>query len=558
MRRSKFLLFGVAALVVGLLLGVQLNSAESSDDVTQARKKLEDAFFVIMQRYVEEVDPATLAESAIQGMLGELDPHSIFIDAERMRRVREEFDASFEGIGIQYELIKTPGVGDSLAVLNPLPGGPSEEAGLISGDRIIEVGGTSTIGWTTEDVQTHLKGPRGSTVDIVVKRPGYRNLLYFTITRDKIPLETLDAAYMLDERTGFIKLDRFASTTYSEFIGALRDLKAQGMERLVLDLRNNGGGYMEMAVRISDEFLGGTETIVSQKGRTPDATASYRSRRGGSFTHQPIIVLVDENSASASEIVAGALQDHDRALVLGRRTFGKGLVQRQFGLEDGSAIRVTISRYYTPSGRLIQTPYESGDRRDYYTSKFEQQQRDAALSAEEIMAQVPDSLLYLTANGRTVMGGGGILPDYVIQRDTLSAFMQAILGKSLPNTFVRQWLDENGTEIHAAWDNKRDAFIEDFDVSDRMLRAFLVFARENGIEIGERRRPQTDTDTPIFTDADLAAERPLLKTILKGRLATRLYDRKQWYPIYAPQDRLLQEAMARWNAAEDLALNHVR
>ncbi|NND71276.1 MAG: S41 family peptidase [Rhodothermales bacterium] len=555
MGRKGLFTWAMLLLTGGGLVGMQLGSRATSDDAYESLKKLEDAFLVITQRYVEDVDVGDLTENAIEGMLSNLDPHSVYIDAERMKRVAEDFNASFEGIGISYELI--PGdSGDTIAVLNPLPGGPSEEAGLYAGDRIIQIDGSPAIGFSSEEVQSNLKGPRGTSVTVTVHRPGFRDDLDFTIIRDKIPIVTLDAAYMLDDDTGYIKLNRFARTTYSEFREAMKTLMDDGMERLVLDLRGNAGGYMDMAVRVADEFLSAGETIVSAKGRFPDTNEKYVARAGGLFEHQPVIVLVDENSASASEIVAGALQDHDRALLVGRRTFGKGLVQKQYQLNDGSSLRVTISRYYTPSGRLIQTPYGSGDRSDYYADKSEQYRADATSSLDEIIANTPDSLLYKTSSGRTVIGGGGVLPDYLVYADTLSHLMQQVVGRRLHSMFVRQVLDNNGTEIRDAWIEDRYGFVDGFEISDDVMTKFEAFAGEaNMIFADDVSHYDGDSSVVAFSYAELEADRDILEILIKGQIASRLYDRSMWYPVYRPLDKVLTESMNLWVKAEELAFN---
>jgi len=338
-KRKNSIIGGVAILVLGVALGFKVGASVSTADTAKALKKLENAFLLVNQRYVEEVDADELSISAISGMLKDLDPHSIFIDAEELKSVNESFDAAFEGIGISYELRPGPEGKDTLAVLNVLPGGPSEDVGLRSGDKIIEVDGTTAIGYKDADVRRNLKGPRGSVVEIRIQRPGVAGTIDYRITRDKIPIVTLDAGYMLDSKTGFIRLNRFARTTSDEFHESLRDLKSRGMERLVLDLRGNSGGYMEMAIRVADEFLSDEQVIVSQKGKTADSRGVFRATSGGLWENGPVMILVDGGTASASEIVTGALQDHDRALVVGRRTFGKGLVQKQYLLTDGSALR---------------------------------------------------------------------------------------------------------------------------------------------------------------------------------------------------------------------------
>ena len=556
MRRNKLVWYGAGLLALGVLFGMQLSSAISGDDTYRALRKIEQAFLTIDERYVEEVDTAELTEGAIAGMLRDLDPHSVYIDAERMRGVNEDFNAAFEGIGISYEIIEGPNDQDTVSVSVVLPGGPSEDTGLLSGDRIIAVDDSNAVGYTHRDVQRTLKGPRGSEVRVTVRRPGHDGPLDFTITRDKIPLYTVDAAYMVDEQTGYVKLNRFARTTHREVTEAIEGLKDEGMERLVFDLRGNQGGFMDMAVRVSDEFLGADEVVVSARGRDPEADDVYRAGEEGLFEGRPVIVLVDGQSASASEIVAGALQDHDRALVVGRRTFGKGLVQKQYGLDDGSALRVTVARFYTPSGRLIQTPYEDGTREEYILAKRARRAQDRTLSIDEIIGEVPDSLLYTTDGGRTVIGGGGILPDYIVQ-DSLSDLMQAVLAERVENAFVRMWLDRNGAALHAQWDDRREAFIRDFEVGPAMFEAFLDFAAERGLHVagGEDGRPAPSGDEDVFTRAEVEADRRLLETLIKGRLATRLYDRTAWYPIYHEVDPVFNEAMELWAPASDLAVN---
>lgn len=538
------IVFGVLVLAAGVLLGMQLESA-LSDDTRAALKKLEHAFLVINERYVEDVDSGALAEHALEGMLDELDPHSVYIDAETMRRVEEDFSGGFEGIGISFEFIEGEQGQDTLIVLSVIPEGPSEEVGLHSGDRIIEVDGQSTIGFETADVQRTLKGPRGTSVDIVVVRPGHSDPIDFTIIRDRIPLYAVDVAYMIDEVTGFIKINRFSGTTHREFRDAVSRLKSHGMQRLILDLRGNSGGYMEMAVQLSDEFLPDDALIVSQRGRIRDANHSFFGTSAGLLEDEPIIVLVNEASASASEIVAGALQDHDRGLVVGRRTFGKGLVQQQHTLPDGSAMRVTIARYYTPSGRLIQTPYIGGDREEYLNLKREMHENTALLSAQEIIDNVPDSLIYETVGGRAVMGGGGILPDFIVDVDSASLFLREILSRDVANTYARMWYDREGEALTARWGDQRDDFFESFEIPKAEYQGFLNYARVRGIQIG--------TGADAFDHAEIEADRPYLEARIKARLAVRLFDLEAFYPIMHPEDRTLQEALKLWPEAKNIA-----
>lgn len=551
---KKFALAGTALLLVGASLGARWSSILPDVRTSHAMDKLADAFRLIADVYVDDIDPELLTERAIESVLYELDPHSVYIDARRMARVREEFDASFEGIGIAYEFIAGTANRDTLAVLSVIRGGPSEEAGLLSGDRILAVDDSSAIGFSSQDVQQSLKGPSGSRVKVTVRRPGYPALIDYTITRNQIPIVTVDAAYMIDDRTGYIGLNRFARTTHRELVDAMTSLRAKGMERLVLDLRDNSGGYMDQAVRVTDEFLQEGLTIVSARSRHERFSQTYTSRPRGVAEDLPLIVLVDESSASASEIVSGALQDHDRALIVGRRTFGKGLVQRQYDLDDGSALRVTISRYYTPSGRLIQTPYENGNRDAYLRDKHDRRHEDVSRAMSEIIETAPDSLKYRTASGRIVLGGGGILPDYIVYPDSASAFVRAVNASGVERSFVREWLDQEGAAIHEEWDARPEAFVREYQVSDDVLEHFLQYAHDRGVQVVEEAAYNTKSTATVFSRDEVDRDRDLLAVRLKARLATRLYDRSVQIPIFHQYDRVLREALTLWDDAESLAV----
>ena len=552
LRRKLPTILVVATLIVAsVITGVQLESQVISQDTAKALRQIEDVFLLINRRYVEKTDPDEVAQFAINGMLRELDPHSVFFDIESLQGENEQFDAEFEGIGISFELLPGEEGADTLSVLNVIPGGPSEEVGLLSGDRILLVDGKSTIGFDEDDVRKHLKGPRGTEVKISVQRPGVDEMLEFDIIRDKIPLYTLDAAYMMEDNTGYIRLNRFARTTYGEFMASLRTLKVKGMERLVLDLRGNRGGYMQMAVRIAGEFLREGQLVVSQSGYTEDSKEAFYANGNGLWEEGPVMVLVDGASASASEIVAGALQDHDRGLIVGQRTFGKGLVQKQYVLRDGGALRLTVAEYFTPSGRLIQTDYEDGDRKDYYASKAALKKSDGTHTAEELLSDIPDSLRYRTDAGRVVIAGGGIIPDYIVPADSLSPMMRAVIGRSLETQFVRSWVDMYGASIRSQWGENADRFVNGYQVEDQMVDAFRSFSAERGVVIGSGLSSEEDHLT--FSDADLAEDRDMLATLLKGRLATRLYDRSTWYPVWRNVDHLLIESQKLWPSAGELA-----
>ena len=557
-RTRSFAAAGILA--VGLLLGVQVRDVFSSSDDTQQFRKIEEAYTYITRSYAERVDSAQLAEDAIEGMLAGLDPHSIYISTDDMRRVRESFDASFDGIGIYYEFVEGAAGRDTLVVLMPITGGPSDEAGLQAGDRIIQIGDTTAVGFDTDLVQRHLKGPKGTSVDITVKRPGYDELLEFTIRRDKIPLNTVTATYMVDGSTGYIRLQRFARTSAEEIRDAIASLKRQGMERLVLDLRDNAGGFLDQAVAISDEFLPAGDKIVYTDSRHPNNRREYRAERGGVFETGPVIVLINDYSASASEIVAGALQDHDRALLVGRRSFGKGLVQQQFPLSDGSVLQMTVSKYYTPSGRLIQTPFELGDDElAYEESKWAIREavenrlapNGGLVDADALGAGIPDSLVFETDTGRHVYGGGGILPDYIVPFDTLAPAMRVVIGKNLDNEFARVRLEELGESFRAQWEGREAEFIRTYKVDDATWDAFLTYADGHGAPVvATREEGATET---VLVRSEVNAKRGDIETRIKAFMARRLYNAEAWYPVIGQMDPVLQDAMRLWDNARSLA-----
>ena len=556
-------LLGAGILAAGLIVGVQVQDAFSSSEEVEQLRKIEEAYEYIVRSYVEEVDSAQLADAAIEGMLESLDPHSIYIDAEEMRRVRESFNASFDGIGIYYEFIEGIEGADSLVVLMPIAGGPSDEVGLHAGDRIVSIDGETAVGIDADGVQTRLKGPRGTSVDIEVVRPGYPEQLSFTIKRDQIPLNTVIARYMVDDQTGLIKLQRFARTSHEEVRDAIRELRGQGMERLILDLRGNAGGLLEQAYGIADEFLSAGQMIVYTDGRHSSNRRQYRATAGGSYEDDPVIVLIDENSASASEIVAGALQDHDRAYLMGRRTFGKGLVQQQFPMTDGSVLQMTVSQYFTPAGRLIQTPYVNGEGDEaYYESKIALRDavegqlapRGGPVNAGAFGANVPDSLVYETDGGRTVYGGGGILPDYIVPFDSISAAMRTVIGRNLDNEFARVEVERRGDAFRARWEGREREFVRGFQLSDADFQRFLQFVESRDIDVVDA-RPEGDeeNDASVIVRSEAVADRADIEARIRAFIARRLYNAEAFYPVVGTLDPALREAMRHWSDATTLA-----
>jgi carboxyl-terminal processing protease len=381
----------------------------------KSKKELNDAFSQAW-KWANEikpgVDPDSVIERTIRGMLQNLDPHSVYINARASARVMEDFQGHFSGIGLSYEIVR-----DTAVVLHVIPGGPAFKAGVFPGDRLIGLDSTTIVKTTTDRIRELIRGPEHSTLRLVRLPFGALRADTLNIQRSTIPTKSVEAHFMLDDQTGYLRMNRFVATTHTEFIEATTALQAQGMQRMVLDLRNNGGGYLQQALMIVDEFVDGRQRVLSTKSRHRQFNNTYNSSRDGRLHDMPIMILVNQSSASASEIVAGALQDYDRALVVGRRTFGKGLVQQQFVLNDRSIIRVTTSRYYTPSGRLIQKPYING--REAYASEIRTRNADASSDIRNYVQQIPDSLIFRTTSGRPVYGGGGIIPDHILV-DTLS------------------------------------------------------------------------------------------------------------------------------------------
>ncbi len=551
---KRFRILPAAALLLaGVLLGGAVRSTLFGEDTLTQLRKLEDAFLLINKQYVEPVDPATLAEEAIRSMLDDLDPHSVYVSAEDAQDMQERFQGSFGGIGIWFEIARNDDDlrDDTVRVMSVIGDGPSERAGLMAGDRIVRIDDSTAVGLSEDEVTSRLKGEIGTQVDVTIQRPGAGAPLEFTLTRDAIPLYTVDASYMVDEETGYIRVSRFSQETYNEFIEHARALKDEGMERLVLDLRSNTGGYMSEAIEIVDEMVPGRKTVVYTRGRRPETTSTYRTRRTGILEKEPVIVLVNAYSASASEIVAGALQDHDRALIVGQRTFGKGLVQHQFALPDESVLQMTVARYYTPSGRLIQTPYDDGDQEDYYEEKFASLE-DATYRPGEYSDSIPDSLRYKTAHGRDVFGGGGILPDYIVKPDTLEPLRQ-VLGRGLDRRFARKWFREDERRLRDLWRDREKEFASAFDVSDDLWAAFVAFAADPEADDSlSEVSAEADSARTAMADA-LQAHRETLEVHLRGRIAQEFFGHKAWYGVYKEVDPELNAALGLWGLAENLA-----
>ncbi len=535
--KPRYLLPAAFVFLIGVLLGATIWERYLDVADTSSLRRVEEAYRLIESRYVDDVDVERLSESAIYGMLEGLDPHSAYIPKEEIQGVQDGFRGEFGGVGIWYEV-----VADTPRVSSTVPDGPSEKAGVQPGDRIVAVNGSSSVGDSSRTVQRRLKGRIKTDVDIMVKRRGVSDPVAITITRDRIPLYSVDTAYMLDEATGVIKISRFATTTHREFMDKVAELRERGMQRVIVDVRNNPGGVMEPSVRIADEFLPAGFDIVSTRSEDRNVKRTERATSGGRLENTPVIVLINENSASASEILAGAIQDNDRGLLIGERTFGKALVQQQFPLNDGSYMHLTVSRYYTPSGRLIQTPYDGHDLSNYLDRKFDD---TWVLDGERL----PDSLRFETRSGRVVAGGGGVFPDHFVEPDSTSLLRHPLfrgLNAQIADIrFVRDLFDREQDTWRERWPDRAD-FVQSFEVNQKLVRDFWTFVADQGLLSG--------AGAPEATSASRRAVEPLLKTMLKARIAQNLFGSSAYYPVVRSLDVDLQVAQQMWSELTDTGL----
>ncbi len=519
------------------------------EDITDAFTGFEKAYFYVANN-TEGEDMKKLTEYAIRGLFSTLDPHSVYIEPEDSERVQEEFAGKFQGIGVQFNIIQ-----DTITVVTAISGGPSDQLGIRTGDRIVAIEDSSAVGFTNDQVLKRLRGEKGSEVNITIVRPGVSSPMDFKIIRDDIPLYTVDSSYMLDDKTGYIKINRFAATTHQEFMQASEELETEGMERLILDLRGNPGGYLGQAIAIAEEFFPRGTEIVSTKSKHTRFNGEYYSRNDGAFKDRPVIVLVDEGAASASEIVSGAIQDHDRGLIVGKRTFGKGLVQQQYELIDKSNVRVTISRYYTPSGRLIQKPFVEGGGEEYAYEIY--RRNDNAMNdAIEFSEEIPDSLKYRTDAGRIVYGGGGIVPDYIIQDDTTRSgyVINFTIRKRASFDFVRSYLDTKGDEFRAQWEGDFEKFRNEFEWNQSDLNDFENLLKERGLVVtNEVSKPEFRSDSLFIPEGHMAEVSWMNEGRMKAELARQVWGMPYFYPIVNDVfDESLKEAMTLWEAVDRL------
>jgi carboxyl-terminal processing protease len=514
-------------LAAGIFLGASLNSKKASSDVGEDVQKFREVLTQIKDEYVDTINTSKLVDDAIQHMLNKLDPHSSYIPSSDRVAANEDLRGNFDGIGVEFNIFH-----DTVVVVSPLSGGPSEALGIQSGDKIIKVDDKSLagIGVTTADVMKALKGPKGTEVKVTILR--HQKEINYTIVRDKIPQYSVDVSYMVDKETGYIKVNRFSATTYDEFHEALNKLKTKGMKKLVLDLQGNPGGYMNMAIEMADEFLPAGKKIVSQKGKESKYNAQAVATSKGDFETGDLIVLVNEGSASASEILAGALQDNDRALIVGRRSFGKGLVQSPFDLSDGSELRLTISRYYTPSGRSIQKPYQDED--EYALDIISRYNHGEFFHSDSI--KFNDSLKYITLNGRSVYGGGGIMPDYFVPLDTTlnSHYLNELYTSTAIQEYTFNFAEHNKD---ALVQKGFEDYLKNFVVTESMIKDL--------VEVGVRNKVKPDYK-------ELKERKKLFQVHIKAQIARKLWGNDGFYPIFNETNEVFLQSIKLFDHIPEL------
>lgn len=522
MKKMKYLAAAVICAAATFGISAQYSRSNSASRQQQKLLMVEN---IVNNLYVDNVDEEKIVENAVRGILENLDPHSSYSTKEETTSSQETMQGSFSGIGIQFNMQK-----DTLYVVQTIAGGPSEKVGILPGDRFIAVDDSIIAGrkLNNTDIMKRLRGPKGTKVNIKVKRGSNAELLEFRITRDDIPLNSIDAVYMADGKTGYIRLSRFAATSYKEFKDAITKLKKQGMQQLILDLTDNGGGYMQIAAQIANEMLNRGNLIVYTQGRK-SPRQNLNADGSGTFRTQKVVVMINQFSASASEILSGAVQDWDRGVVVGRRSFGKGLVQREFLLPDSSSFRLTIARYYTPSGRNIQKPYVKGDREDYDKDIIDRYNHGELQSADSI--HFADSLKHTTLRlHRTVYGGGGIMPDVFVPLDTTqyTDYHRRLVAKGIIPQFALRYVDKNRADLKAQYPDAQK-FIKEFTVTDEMLN--------NLVDAGKAEK--VDLDKSQF-----AKSKEMLRTFVKAAIANDLFSTGAYFQIVNEQNDIYKEALS--------------
>lgn len=528
------------AFLIGCLFSAASLFAQGTAIDQIQMQKLQQAEFFIKNLYVDDLNDEKLVDAAIEGMLKQLDPHSTYVKAKDVEKTNENLNGSFEGIGIQFQMVE-----DTLVVIKAVSGGPCERQGILPGDRVVYVNDSTIAGvkMTNADIMSRLRGPKGSKVKLGVLRAGVKGINTFNIIRDKIPVYTIDASYMVEPGIGYIKIDSFGATTLDEFMEAVAKLKAQGLIRLIIDLQGNGGGYLQTAVRLANEFLPRGEKILSQRGNRLSAGPEqvYGADGSGSLLDIPVVVLVDSYSASASEILSGAIQDNDRGLIVGRRTFGKGLVQRPIELADKSVIRLTTAHYYTPTGRCIQKPYEMGDAKGYQKDIEDRLNSGELTNIDSI--HFADSLKFETLHlGRTVYGGGGIMPDYYVPLDTTvyTKLHRELTAKSCINGTVLKFMDKNRKALEKKYLKKDVPFFKnDYVVDESMFTILKAEADKAGVK---------------YTDDEFEECKPMVSKVFKALIGRDLWDTSAYYELFNDNNNIYAKGLEVIKSDEPLKI----
>jgi carboxyl-terminal processing protease len=558
--KKRFSLATAAALaLVSVFAGMEINKVVSADTIYEQIKKFGDVLSAAEKSYVDDVDTGKLTDAAIVGMLNTLDPHSVYIPPKQFEKVLEDFKGKFEGVGISFRVLN-----DTITVIEPVAGGPSARMGVLSNDRIVKINDSSSIKWTDQMVMHTLRGPKGTRVKISIVRPNVKEILEFVIIRDEIALTSVDAALMISNNVGYIRVNQFKETTHAEMEKALQKLKSEGMSKLILDLRDNGGGYLEEAVRMADQFLDAgpvdrPHRIVYTKARKPEFEESYSARSGDPYEKVPLIVLINNASASASEIVAGALQDWDRALIVGETSFGKGLVQRQWPLRDGSAFRLTVARYYTPSGRLIQRSYQGKDKDEYQMEAFQrdEQEGDNLEHTQDTKVKIRSSgqegdsveqksevkrdttiPVFKTGGGRSVLGGGGITPDYVIKSEKVTGLIQTVWRRNLFYDFCKNYMEGSGFSLRSKYSKSYEDYKSKYVISNELMTDFRKFIESKEIKIDEK---------------EYSKDLDFLKARIKAQIAQMIFGIEGYIGVMVGVDNQIQKALTLFPEAEKVA-----
>lgn len=531
--RKKLYIAIVAGALLGITMAVWIQPTLTDDGVAFQLRKIGQVFSTAIRNYVEEVDPNVLAEAAIRGMLNKLDVHSVYIPPKEKKKVDEDFSGAFEGIGIQFDIIN-----DTITVVTPIVGGPSEKLGIMAGDKIVKIDGENAVGLSIDEVPKRLKGPKGTKVTVHIKRAGVPELLEFTIIRDKIPLYSVDAAFLVEGTDiGYIRINRFAATTLKEFLDAVRQLRQHGMKKLLLDLRWNPGGYLQQAFAIADQLIPEGYRIVYTRGRRAEFNHDFYATAEGEVEDLPLIILINEGSASASEIVSGAVQDLDRGLIVGETSFGKGLVQQQYELPDGSAFRITTSRYYTPSGRLIQRPYYK-DKSKYYSLEGRpelQEGENIEHTGEQDTARPQYRTIRLS---RIVYGGGGIVPDYIVKPDTITPFYRKLRSQRIPRLYVDAFMQHHGNDLRERYKDDFSSFYTNFNVTPAMWQEIRKRAEEEGIS---------------WNEEEFQQDKPFIEAEIKSMIARMIWNVNESVQIQITVDRQVQKALQLFDEAAEIA-----